>query len=264
MFAHLMNQLKINRAGPGRPRTRPDRVRGDKAYSSRAIRTHLRDRGIVAVIPQPSDQIGHRKRRGSTVAGPRPPASTKRTTRAKRRRAELQHLQAMASPGNPLRQTCPHLPRRSGPPSNQHLADSLRRHALEEPASGRTRTSGIVILGRIMPRQRRLVKAERFRYRACCIGDNDWPCLSARSPFPLSDADIAEQRSDGRSTDVETRLLGRTPKLSHDASVSWYCPVGKLPFVHGFSAFTDRSVCGGRWDDAGLHVDRSLSAGCCR
>jgi putative transposase len=72
MFNHLMDQLKINRAGPGRPRTRPDRLRGDKAYSSRAIRSHLRDRGITAVIPQPSDQIGHRKRRGS--AGGRPPA----------------------------------------------------------------------------------------------------------------------------------------------------------------------------------------------
>ncbi|MBT2522545.1 transposase [Arthrobacter sp. ISL-28] len=38
MFTHLMDHLKIKRAGPGRPRTRPDRVRGDKAYSSRAIR----------------------------------------------------------------------------------------------------------------------------------------------------------------------------------------------------------------------------------
>lgn len=75
MFPHLTEQLKINRVGPGRPRTRPDRVRGDKAYSSKAIRTHLRDRGIVAVIPQPSDQIGHRKRRGST--GGRPPAFNK-------------------------------------------------------------------------------------------------------------------------------------------------------------------------------------------
>ncbi|GAB12628.1 putative transposase [Arthrobacter globiformis NBRC 12137] len=75
MFTHLMNQLKITRAGPGRPRTRPDRVRGDKAYSSKAIRTHLRDRGIIGVIPHPSDQIGHRKRRGST--GGRPPAFDK-------------------------------------------------------------------------------------------------------------------------------------------------------------------------------------------
>jgi len=75
MFPHLMSHLKINRTRPGRPRTRPDRVRGDKAYSSRAIRTQLRDRGIAAVIPQPSDQIGHRKRRGS--AGGRPAAFDK-------------------------------------------------------------------------------------------------------------------------------------------------------------------------------------------
>ena len=44
-----------------RDSTRPERVRADKAYSSRAIRTHLRDRGIVAVIPEPSDQQGNRK-----------------------------------------------------------------------------------------------------------------------------------------------------------------------------------------------------------
>lgn len=71
MLPHLMGQLRINRVGPGRARTRPERLRADKAYSSRAIRQHLRDRGIIAVIPQPSDQIGHRKRRGS--AGGRPP-----------------------------------------------------------------------------------------------------------------------------------------------------------------------------------------------
>lgn len=71
MFPHLMAHLSVAPAGAGRPRTRPDRVRADKAYSSRAIRQHLRDRGIVAVIPEPSDQIGHRKRRGSR--GGRPP-----------------------------------------------------------------------------------------------------------------------------------------------------------------------------------------------
>ncbi len=74
MFPHLMRHLQIRRAGRGRARTRtrPDRVRGDKAYSSRAIRGHLRDRGITAVIPEPADQAGHRKRRGSR--GGRPPA----------------------------------------------------------------------------------------------------------------------------------------------------------------------------------------------
>ncbi len=49
----------------------PDRTgplngdRTNKAYSSRANRAHLRGRGIKAVIPEPDDQKGHRKRRGS-------------------------------------------------------------------------------------------------------------------------------------------------------------------------------------------------------
>ena len=67
-----MGQLAIARRGPGRPRTRPGRMLGDKAYSTAAIRTHLRRRKIKATIPQPADQIRHRKRRGS--AGGRPPA----------------------------------------------------------------------------------------------------------------------------------------------------------------------------------------------
>ncbi len=72
VFEHLLTHLKVGRRGGGRPRTRPDRVRADKAYSSRATRTHLRRRGIGAVIPEPSDQIAHRKRRGAR--GGRPPA----------------------------------------------------------------------------------------------------------------------------------------------------------------------------------------------
>jgi transposase len=63
MFLPLMAQLRVGR-DKGRPRTRPDTVRADKAYSSRAIRAHLRSRGIKAVIPEPDDQKGHRKRRG--------------------------------------------------------------------------------------------------------------------------------------------------------------------------------------------------------
>lgn len=71
LFEHLLAHLRVDRPGRGRPRTRPDRLRGDKAYSSRAIRAELRRRGITAVIPQPSDQITHRLRRGSR--GGRPP-----------------------------------------------------------------------------------------------------------------------------------------------------------------------------------------------
>ena len=58
-------------SGAGRPRTRPDKVRGDKAYSSKAIREQLRARGITAVIPQSDDQIRNRRRRDSN--GGRPP-----------------------------------------------------------------------------------------------------------------------------------------------------------------------------------------------
>ena len=72
MFPVLLEQLRVPRLGFGRPRTRPDRLRADKAYSSRGNRALLRRRGIRAVIPEPADQIGHRKRRGA--AGGRPPA----------------------------------------------------------------------------------------------------------------------------------------------------------------------------------------------
>ena len=70
MLLPLLADLEVTRP-TGRPRTRPDAVRGDKAYTSRAIRTHLRERGITAVIPEPSGQAGHRKRRGTR--GGRPP-----------------------------------------------------------------------------------------------------------------------------------------------------------------------------------------------
>jgi putative transposase len=64
MLKPLLSHLSVHRPGPGRPRTRPTAVLGDKAYSSRAIRAELRSRRIKAVIPQPADQIGHRQRRG--------------------------------------------------------------------------------------------------------------------------------------------------------------------------------------------------------
>ena len=66
----LLDELRVARPGPGLPRTTPTRVRGDKAYSSRGTRARLRGRGIVAVIPEPSDQAGHRKRRGSSGGRP--------------------------------------------------------------------------------------------------------------------------------------------------------------------------------------------------
>ncbi|WP_425428700.1 IS5 family transposase, partial [Streptomyces yerevanensis] len=75
MFIHVLDGLRIQRRGPGRPRSRPDRVRGDKAYSSRDNRAYLRRRGIKATIAQPDDQRANRRRKGQ--AGGRPPAFDK-------------------------------------------------------------------------------------------------------------------------------------------------------------------------------------------
>ncbi len=54
-----------------RPRSRPDVVVADKAYSHPSTRKALRAKGIQAVIPQRSDQIELRARRGTK--GGRPP-----------------------------------------------------------------------------------------------------------------------------------------------------------------------------------------------
>lgn len=70
MFENLLEALKVQRDGPGRPRRRPDRAMADKAYSSKAIRSYLRAHGIQAVIPEKDDQKANRKRKGSTGGRP--------------------------------------------------------------------------------------------------------------------------------------------------------------------------------------------------
>ena len=70
MLADLLEEIRVPRQGLGRPRTTPDKVLGDKAYSSRATRTLLRNRGIVAVIPEPRDQRANRQRRGTRGGRP--------------------------------------------------------------------------------------------------------------------------------------------------------------------------------------------------
>jgi transposase len=67
-----MEAIRVPRIGPGRPRTRPSHVIGDKGSSSKAIRTWLRRRGIAHTIPERADQVRNRLRRGSR--GGRPPA----------------------------------------------------------------------------------------------------------------------------------------------------------------------------------------------
>ena len=68
----VLDGIRVTRPGRGRPRTRPDRILADKAYSSRANRSWLASHGIRATIPVPDDQAGHRRRKGTR--GGRPPA----------------------------------------------------------------------------------------------------------------------------------------------------------------------------------------------
>nr|AEL30540.1 transposase IS4 family protein [Streptomyces ipomoeae 91-03] len=70
-FQVVLGRIRVPRLGSGRPRTRPDKVRADKAYGSRANRAYLRKRGIRCTIPEKRDQIANRKNRGSH--GGRPP-----------------------------------------------------------------------------------------------------------------------------------------------------------------------------------------------
>ena len=71
-FISVLDGIRVARPGGGRPRTRPDRVLADKAYTSRGNRRYLRRRGIKATIPSKSDQDANRRKLGSK--GGRPPA----------------------------------------------------------------------------------------------------------------------------------------------------------------------------------------------
>jgi transposase len=61
----VLDKICVKRPGRGRPRTRPDDLLADKAYSSKAIRQYCRDRGIRATIPLKADQLAARQRRGT-------------------------------------------------------------------------------------------------------------------------------------------------------------------------------------------------------
>jgi transposase len=51
-FEPLMESGAVHRAGRGRPKRRPRRVAGDKAYSSGKIRQYLRRHGMRITIPR--------------------------------------------------------------------------------------------------------------------------------------------------------------------------------------------------------------------
>ncbi|MFF5028064.1 IS5 family transposase [Streptomyces collinus] len=69
-FIPVMERIRVARLEGGRPRTRPDHLGGDKAYSSRRNRRYLRRRQIKHTIPEPRDQRANRRRRGSKGGRP--------------------------------------------------------------------------------------------------------------------------------------------------------------------------------------------------
>lgn len=66
----VLERIRVKRTSGGHPRTRPDHLGGDKAYSSRRNRRYLRRRRIKHTIPEPKDQRANRRRRGSRGGRP--------------------------------------------------------------------------------------------------------------------------------------------------------------------------------------------------
>jgi transposase len=81
-FGPALASVKVPRPA-GRPRSRPRRVAGDKAYDHRSVRLHLRRLGIGSVIPSRRRPEAYRPRRG------RPPSFDRE---AYRRRNAVERL----------------------------------------------------------------------------------------------------------------------------------------------------------------------------
>ena len=65
-FIPVLRRIRVTRLGVGRPRTCPDRVLADKAYTSRGNRAlPAHDAGSRRCIPSKTDQDAHRKAKGS-------------------------------------------------------------------------------------------------------------------------------------------------------------------------------------------------------
>ncbi len=67
----MLEKICVPRLGQGRPRKKRDSLAADKAYSNGTCRDYLRRRGIRHIIPEKSDSLAARLRKGSR--GGRPP-----------------------------------------------------------------------------------------------------------------------------------------------------------------------------------------------
>lgn len=95
----VLERIRIPWPEGGRPRTRPDHLSGDRAYSSRRNRRCLRRRQIKHTIPEPSKQQTNRLRRGSRGGRPTSfdPARYARRSEVERLIAKLKINRAVAT-----------------------------------------------------------------------------------------------------------------------------------------------------------------------
>jgi transposase len=69
LLEKTLETVKVKRAGPGRPRTRPERLIADRGYDSNKVRKSLKKRHIEPIIPArcnnkvATDQDGRKLRR---------------------------------------------------------------------------------------------------------------------------------------------------------------------------------------------------------
>lgn len=66
----VLERIRVPRSNGGHPRTRPEYLSGDRAYSSRRNRRYLCRRQIKHTIPEPSNQQANRRRRGNRGGRP--------------------------------------------------------------------------------------------------------------------------------------------------------------------------------------------------
>jgi len=178
----VLERIRVPRVGTGRPRTRPDRVLGDKAYSSRANRR----------LPGPPQDQGHHPDPGRPDRPPQRPRVSRRPTtglrpgrlpRPARRRVRHQRPQAQTIHRHPLRQA--RRPLRRHHPHRQHrpLAQTT---FVTGPRHGPGRTGGG------SASRRHAVRTPRSAYPTSCHAELR---TSARAGVRASAAAVHERRS---------------------------------------------------------------------
>ena len=75
----VLDAIRVDRPGPGRPRKRPDMLIADKGYAHDSTRRTLRRRGIRHTIPERVDQVARWAAKGR--AGGRAPDFDQETYR---------------------------------------------------------------------------------------------------------------------------------------------------------------------------------------